>query len=234
MALAGSQSRSPAGLTEKVRVPLGVPAYFGPWERDRWGGLLADVPSVVVLNPDNGPGRIPSPDYRALCELLRKRGTRTLMYVHTGYLSRDVADIAVDAERALSWFGVDGVFFDEVPVDNTRPTLSKLDRLADLSSAACTFNSGRVVPERWYSRFATATFVTFEGTPQQFDGRFPVGARPTVAGPPDRQWWLLHSAPLRTHRSYWNLFHELGLGHAYVTNDRLPNPWDAYVSPRYR
>ena len=184
MALAVSQPRSPAGLSEKVRVPLGVPAYFGPWEREHWRGLLADV--------------------------------------------------AVDAEHALSWFGVDGVFFDEVPVDNARATLSKLDRLADLGSAVCTLNSGRVVPERWYSRFATATFVTFEGTPQQFESRFRVGSRPTVAGPPDRQWWLMHSAPLRTHRSYWNLFHELGLGYAYVTNDRLPNPWDAYVSPRYR
>jgi Spherulation-specific family 4 len=215
-------------------VSVGVPAYFGPWEQQHWRRLMSDVPSVVVLNPANGPGTAPSRDYRALRETLRGLRIRVLMYVHTAYLTRSPMEMAVDVERSHSWFDVEGVFFDEVPVENTRAIRSKLDRLRDLSPAPCTFNAGRVVPESWYSRYPAASFVTFEGTPGQLAERSSTVGSPVVQGPTNRQWWLLHSAPLHTHRQCWDTFRDLGLELGYVTNDRLPNPWDVYVSPRRR
>ncbi len=227
---------NPSGSTGAPQpgVGLGVPAYFGPWEQEHWKHLLSDVPSVVVLNPANGPGDAPSGDYRVLREAMRELRIRVLIYVHTGYLTRSPEDTAVDVERSRSWFDADGVFFDEVPVDDTRSVRSKLDHLSDLSPVACAFNAGRVVPEAWYSRYPIASFVTFEGTPGQLAERSLPDGSPVLRGPANRQWWLVHSAPVRTHRETWNSFRNLGLGLGYVTNDRLPNPWDVYVSPRQR
>lgn len=210
--------------------PVGIPAYFGPWEQRSWQRLIADAPSIVVLNPSNGPGQTPSLEYRSLRESLRERGTRVLLYVHTAYLTRELKATSVDVERSHSWFDADGVFFDEVPVDDSRSVRSKLDQLADLSPNPCAFNAGRVVPETWFARYPLATFVTFEGSPDQLAERSGVGG-PSIEGPPERQWWLLHSAPKRTHADYWNSFSALGLGFGYVTNDRLPNPWDVYAAP---
>jgi Spherulation-specific family 4 len=206
-------------------VPIGVPAYFGPWELNAWGHLSGDRPAVVVLNPDNGPGRTPSPDYLALIESLRNRGIRTLVYVHTDYLRRDFDAIALDVKNALSWYRTDGIFFDEVPVEDTGAVRSTLAALESLSTR-CAFNSGRVVPDSWYRRFPDATFVTFEGDPRQLAER--TGPTRGIEGPPERQWWLLHSAPVSTHSNVWELFRTLGIGLAYVTDDRLPNPWDVY------
>ena len=213
-----------------ARPAVGVPAYFGPWERDHWNRLIADAPSVVVLNPANGPGRAPSAEYRALRDTLRRAGTRVLVYVHTEYLTRDLSDVGTDVERSYAWFDADGVFFDEVPVENTRSVRSKLDRLYELSPKTCGFNTGRVTAPSWFRRYPAAQFVTFEGTPDQLDQRGEDPLSRLIDGPAERQWWLLHSAPLRTHRARWEQFRDLGLGLAYITNDRLPNPWDVYTT----
>ena len=209
-----------------------VPAYFGPWQEDDWDRLSADRPEIVVVNPANGPGTTRSPPYRRLIDALRRRGSNVLMYVHTDYFRRDTVAVAADVRRAFDWFGVDGVFFDEVPVDDNREVRRLLRFLAGLSPDICVFNAGRAVPKAWFSLHPNAAFVTFEGSAHQFVERFGSDPHLVVVGPGARQVWLVHSLPARSHRRYLTVLADAGIGFGYLTSDRLPNPWDVYSSTR--
>ena len=225
-------ARTPVDDLLPVGPRLAVPAYFGPWQKDDWTAVRRDRPAVVVINPANGPGTAPTAAYKRLTKSLQLGGTAVLMYVHTGYLTRPRHEMVLDAERAAAWFAVDGVFFDEVAAEDSRPVRSSLDFLAGLSPGVCVFNAGREVPQRWFQRWPHASFVTFEGSAGQFVQRFGTGPCPQVTGPADRQWWLVHSLAPRYHARYWRLLEQAGVGYGYLTNDRLPNPWDVYVPPR--
>jgi Spherulation-specific family 4 len=219
-----------AGVSPRQTPGVLVPAYFGPWEVGHWSRLLADRPAIVVINPANGPGSGPSAQYLSLVRRLQESGSTVLMYVRTGYFRRPEPEIALDAANARAWFGVDGMFFDEVPVDDTASVAARLDTLAELSPAYCVFNTGRTVFGDWFDRWPHALFVTFEGSAKQLTERF--GNRPDrqVWGPAARQLWLVHSVPAGSRNRYRRLLGDAGLGFGYVTDDVLPNPWDVYVS----
>ena len=208
-----------------------VPAYFGPWQAADWQNVLNERPAIVVLNPANGPGTSPFPEYRTLVSRLRRRGSTVLMYVHTGYFRRPIGLIEADVRRAIDYFGVDGVFFDEVPVDDARAVRATIKTLVGLTPGLPVFNAGRVVPARWFTTWPDALFVTFEGSLRQFTERFSGDCGTAVVGPPGRQIWLVHSVPHRSLARVRRSADAHGVGFVYVTADKLPNPWDVYATP---
>ena len=199
--------------------PLLVPAYFGPWEAASWERLLAATPSVIVINPASGPGACAHHGYRAIVHRFAAAGTSVLGYVTTAYLERPLDDCAAEAERYRAWYGVHGIFWDEVPAEHQRGRVARLRGLRTVvaDGGPCVFNPGRAVPRTWFRSLPDCVFVTFEG---------PAGAHGFIdpVGPRDRQCHLVHSATAADATAL-----PPGLGFGYVTADLPPNPWDVFA-----
>ena len=237
----GSVRRSfPGPSLTPVAPALFVPAYFGPWERGHWRRLLADRPATVVINPDSGPGVRVHDGYRELVEQLTASGASVLGYVATTYLAKPLGDCIDEADRHRRWYGVNGIFWDEMPrrdaihavrtltIAAGRPLANRSDPTRSPAvGARCVFNAGGPVPRRWMVASPDSLWVTFEGSAEAYvrytdeasDGGWRSDAMLR------RQCHLVHACGGLRPRF------PAGLGAAYSTSDRLPNPWDVYESP---
>ena len=207
------------------RPRLCVPAYFGPWERDHWERLIADRPSTVVINPDSGPGVYEHDGYGELVEQLSANGTSVLGYVATSYLAKPLDSCVDEAVRYNRWYGVHGIFWDEFPRRNAYRAVRTLHAAAlrpaaRVAGVRCVFNAGGMVPKGWMLASPGAMWVTFEGSAAAYSER----VNDRRADMLHRQCHLVYECadlpPRFPH----------GLGGAYATSDRLPNPWDVYES----
>jgi hypothetical protein len=200
---------------------LVVPAYFGPWERHHWAMLREARPSVVVINPASGPGSEPQGDYRPLIEQLQRNGTTVIGYVTTSWLTRSTPECVADAHMYLDTYGTTGVLYDEVPID-----ISALEQLTDLvgqSPNTVVLNPGRQIPSRFRSTLPNAMWVTFEGTARQYLERH-AGNQPANS----TDWHLVHSIAPSFRARVLRTLESNNPGHAYLTADRMPNPWDVF------
>lgn len=202
--------------------PLGVPAYFGPWERSSWDQLLAARPAVAVINPANGPGRQRHRGYRPLVRSLQRNGATVLGYVSTSWLHA-VSDALDDAQRHLDFYGVDGVLWDEIDVapGSVAAIRSLHAWTAGAGAAAEAFNPGRGVPRTWRRLAPDAWWITFEGAGRAYLER-------DVIDRVGRDWHLVHSVTRRERARVDAVLRERAPALAFVTADRLPNPWDCF------
>jgi Spherulation-specific family 4 len=214
-------SRSSPGVSATVCRTALIPAYVPP---DQLGRITARVVPgrLVVINPGNGPGAAASPAYRSAVAAAQGSGTRVLGYVHTGYGARPAADVIADAARYLSWYGVDGVFFDEAADDDAR--LAYYQSIAGQAHAAglrlVALNPG-TVPARGYFDAADIV-VTFEGAAAAYAGA--MQATPAWMGDiaPAKVAHLIYGA---TREQALAAVDQDGAGYLYATTDALPDPW---------
>ena len=203
-----------------MRSPLlAVPAYFHP-ERDAraWALLACRAPAVglVVVNPCSGVGDGTDPAYAALCSGPWRRSIAG--YVDTAYATRPLADVVAEAAAYRRRYGVGAVFADQVTSDAAH--LGYYRELADrLRPGRLVLNPG-TVPHAGYLELA-GVVVTFEGTAAVHARRQPRGP----AGPA-AVCHLVHDAPPATHRAVLARAARRGATYAFVTDRRLPNPWD--------
>jgi Spherulation-specific family 4 len=108
-----------AGTTAQAdQVVALVPAYFypsylgSPW--DDLNTAAARIPIEAIMNPDSGPGPSLNSDYVTAVENLQAAGGKVIGYVATGYGARDAQDILDDVASYVGWYGVDGIFLDEM------------------------------------------------------------------------------------------------------------------------
>ncbi len=211
----------PSNLCHRRGVKLVVPAYFGPWERHHWAMLFDARPSVVVINPASGPGREPGPGYGPLVEQFQRYGTTVLGYVTTSWLTRSIPECSADAVAYVDSYGADGVLYDEIPAEPSAQ--EQLVNLAAVSPHTFVFNPGRQIPSEFRRAIPAATWVSFEGTARQYIERH---ARAQPAHPKD--WHLVHTVPPSLRPRVHRILDRNRPGHAYVTADRMPNPWDVF------
>ena len=96
-----------------------VPAYFYPtwWDGSPWDDLnaaAARIPVEAIMNPDSGPGTALNSDYVVAVTQLHTAGGKVIGYVPTGYGASAAEDILSDVSNYVSWYGVDGIFLDEM------------------------------------------------------------------------------------------------------------------------
>ncbi|MDP9425298.1 MAG: spherulation-specific family 4 protein, partial [Actinomycetota bacterium] len=96
---------------------IAVPSYFEPGPE--WTQMQNDYPTVelAIVNPSSGPGEIANPAFAREVRQTQAAGLTVLGYVHTGYGERSKAAVEKDVEKYYSWYGVDGIFFDEASTD---------------------------------------------------------------------------------------------------------------------
>jgi hypothetical protein len=198
-----------------------IPAYLPP-------GAIANLvrssqrPRTVVINPHNGPGLQEHRSYREAVREVQAAGTSVLGYVATTHGARPLADAVADVDRYLSWYGVDGIFFDEASSSETllpyyralaRHARGGVDRIVALNPGT--------VPARGYFDVADIV-VTFEGTY--------AGYAAAVQAMPD---WVRREPAQRVAHLVYGASRSQALsavadgaaGHVYVTSGAMPNPW---------
>ncbi len=217
------------------RLRLLVPAYQYPTEGTLWSELTeaaARVSVTAILNPDNGPGAVVDPDYVAVVNALRAAGGRVIGYVFTQYTARDTGLVLADARRYASLYAIDGIFVDEMTDDAGAPHVGYY---ADLAAALRAFrpewsvtgNPGTLCAPEYVTVAGLDRILTFE------DGAGYLGWEPDpwmLAQPPGRFASLLHSSGSVAMRAALAHAADRNVGAIYVTDDVLPNPWDALPS----
>ncbi len=111
----------PAPVTRADTQPvtgLIIPLFMNPgpdWEAVIQARLAhPSVPIIAIVNPDNGPGSSLSIPVLNGVEDLQAAGVTVLGYVYTSYGSRSIGDVEADMDSYRTWYGVNGILFDEM------------------------------------------------------------------------------------------------------------------------
>lgn len=199
-----------------------LPGYFYPGPL--WRQAASARGTWMIINPASGSGTAISQDYVKNVASIQSAGLKAIGYVSTRYASRPIEEVKTDIENYYTWYGVSGIFLDEMPTDAAQlayyQNIVKSIRLH--AGSVVVLNPG-TVPDQRYVDLGDTT-VVFEGTYAEYNrASFPAWMstyQPTkfahlVYGTGSKYL----SATMRRARS-------LNAGFVYVTNDTLPNPWD--------
>ncbi|WP_157927406.1 spherulation-specific family 4 protein [Candidatus Nitrosotalea okcheonensis] len=108
---------SPTINVDDTKTGILIPLYRHP--DSTWDDLIQvkhahpSVTIIAIVNPDNGPG-FWDPTYVLGIKKLQSAGIPSLGYVYTSYGSRNSSEITADIGVYKNWYGVNGIFFDEM------------------------------------------------------------------------------------------------------------------------
>jgi len=201
-----------------------IPAYVPP-------NALIDLvagstrPRTIVINPASGPGQRHLPGYQRAVEAARTAGTRVLGYVPTGYANRDAAVVKADIDRYVEWYGVDGIFLDEVAHSADKvPHYQELSRYVRASGSDLVVINPGLVPARAYFELADIV-VTFEGPYADYARairEMPAWVREISSEKISHIAYAASSADARELDAL-----STGARYVYATTGVGPNPWSA-------
>ena len=150
-----------------------VPSYVYPcsgtpgcaWDVFKNGSTL------VVINPNSGPGNSSNLDYVNLVNTL-KTGASTvkivLGYVSTSYGNRNSTVVLADINTYYSFYNIDGIFLDEGATTCDNATLSKYQSYDSLVKSKgglgyTVLNWGTNGPECFLTNTSINSYITYEG-----------------------------------------------------------------------
>jgi len=96
-----------------------IPLYSRPGHD--WDTMIAgrvahpSVPMIAIINPENGPGQGPDPEFVKGVARLETAGITIAGYVSTRYGEQTVGSIRASIDNYIRWYKVMGIFFDEIP-----------------------------------------------------------------------------------------------------------------------
>ena len=189
---------------------------------------------MAVMNPNSGPGDAVRADYVAQIKVIKAQGVVVLGYVPTNYGKRPFTEVQSEVERYYKWYGVNGIFFDEVSNDDANlPYYVRCCRAARAAhpKAHLVINPGTPVTKGYMS--VADIVVTFEGN---YDTYVKREADPAWVKqfPAKRFWHLVYAAPdVAAMQNAVRLSKTRNAGWVYVTPDTLPNPWDTLPEDPY-
>ncbi len=206
---------------------MAVPAYFSPG--GYWSQLAAGGPTVrlAVMNPANGPGPSPDPEYVNAVSAAQAAGILVAGYVHTSYATRSPAAVRADVDAYYHWYHVDGVFFDEASTDSANESYyASLHAYVKQhrGPARTILNPGTATSECYVT--AADILVTFEGSYSQYVTSY---AAPTWLEhyPASRFWHVVYATPSESAMTeVIELSKARRAGYVYVTPETLPNPYE--------
>lgn len=229
-----------AGAAGRVHAALEivVPAYFYPSANSPWNAMTAaadDVPITAIMNPFNGPGNAKDNNYVAAVNAFRAAGGRVIGYVYSSYGSRPLVQVTADIDKYRTWYGIDGIFVDEMA--NTGPAQR-------LEYYKAIYNHVKAIDAEWevmgnpgtstieqYATWPTADrFMVFENVGAAYPGYSPSSWN--AAYDNEKFVHLVHTeASSANMETYLELAVSRNTGGIYITNDVMNNPWD--VLPSY-
>jgi hypothetical protein len=203
-----------------------VPLYTFPTHRS-WHDLVAaraahpDVPVVAIINPASGPGTAKIPAYVSGIPRLKAGGVTVIGYVATGYGDRPADAVEAAIDRYHAWYpDLDGIFLDEMSDDaSDAPYYAALTgHVKALGMTLVVGNPGTEVPPGLVEAVDVVLVYEDGGLPpletlepwqacRAGAGIIPYGVPSLDAG------WV---GQAKRHVRW-----------IYVTDQGLPNPWDA-------
>jgi len=235
-------------------IEIVVPAYFYPswmpsqneWHQLTWAAQQG-VQVTAIMNPGNGPGTASNSDYVAAVNELRAAGGKVIGYVYTCYgvnhctpevpPTRSTADVLADAQKYANWYGVDGVFLDEMASSTgVLPFYQTVSNsLRSTHPAWEIVGNPGTVPAAGYMAVAN-TLMSFEGSFNDFvNGSFLSG----LANAASTGAIVYGVATVSQMQQVMGLARSHGLGAIYVTDGtietgnpylHLPSYWAAEVA----
>jgi len=212
-----------------------VPAYFYPADEGAsyWQTLTDSAPEVgitAILNPDSGPGSTLDTHYTAVVDSLQAAGGRVIGYVHTSYGTRSAATVRTEIDRYYALYGVDGIFIDEMSNDTAHLGYyqSLHDYIRGLDGSG--FIVGNPGTQTAPDYLATAdVLVTFESPAAEYAG-YEADAW-TQTQDASRFAHLVYEVPdAAAMQAVIARARAMNVGHVYVTDDDISNPWDTLPS----
>lgn len=211
---------------------IAIPSYFYPGAY--WTQLISGAPTVglAIINPSNGPGRKADSNYKQVVQSAKAAGIKVLGYVYTKYGSRSAKTVKAEIDKYYTWYGVDGIFFDEAS-DNC----SKLSYYQGLynyvkrrgAQNLVVLNPGINTEECYVN--ASDILITFEDDFAAYLGWSPSGWEYNY--PASRFWHLVLNTSYADMPQAVALSKTRNAGWIYVTSDALPNPWDTLPANPY-
>lgn len=215
-----------------------VPAYFDPYAGttggNLWSTMLGSAPAlgIIIANPNDGPGAAQDPSYVKAIQQARSKGIRVAGYVHTHYGAADAVNKAnqhIDAWT--SFYGVTDIFLDTMPTDKAMiPLYQGYNQRIKARKGMTILNPGTVFPEAWVAQNAGDIFVTFEDGAKAYSSASFPSWMTSGKYPPSRFMHLVYGVSSKDFTTVLNRTRALRVGHVYITNDDLPNPWDSLAS----
>lgn len=216
---------------------IAIPAYEYPTLTDLWPDIDAaggsNIPFVIV-NPASGPGASVDPNYTARISQNTSLDIRSIGYVDTSYQARPVGDVLDDIDQWYTLYpDITGIFIDQV---------SAVDAAA-LCYTAYIYNYIKVKhPSDIVSQnFGTYTPPSYEPYGDIFVNAemdyalyqtwsLPTDGFQNVANNSNRFWHMIHTTTGANYADALADTQANNAGWVYITDDILPNPYDAAPS----
>ena len=214
-----------------------VPAYFDPTGSglDDWNELVDAAQRIAIIaiaNPNSGPGQAPDETYRETIRRASLAGIRVTGYVSTDYGNRPTAQIYEDIDRWITFYPeIAGIFFDEQTAgDEGVPFYDQVFSYArDQINDALVIGNPGVIPSEEYISEAGADIECVFESDRGFGDFEPADWMADY--PPERFCALLLDVPsANAMRDFLLKALNDDIGNVYITDDRLPNPWDRLPS----
>jgi len=164
---------SASALSKTSTTGIVVPLYTYPTDKS-WSSLVKvkqsypSVPIIAIINPNSGVGSSKDSSYVSGVKLLQSAGIIVLGYVHTSYGSRSASSLEKEISEYRSWYGVNGIFFDEM--SSSGSTLGYYTTLANyvksLQLSMTMGNPGTTVSSNLVGVFSNLCIYENPGMPQ--------------------------------------------------------------------
>ncbi|HEY4417459.1 MAG TPA: spherulation-specific family 4 protein [Verrucomicrobiae bacterium] len=219
--------------------PLGlmVPAYFSPTTGGYWSELntaAKQVPLIVIMNPDSGPGAVKNETYVHALAKLHQAGGKTIGYIHTSYGERPLAEVEKEINLYLSFYAMDGFFIDEMTGDDNAAHLNYYASIYQYIKARnpvylVTGNPGTNTREDYLKKPTDDNLMIFEDNSTNYPAFSPAK---WVAKYPATQFVHLpyNVATPAAMTNCLALAASRNASWVYITDDTLPNPYNTLPS----
>jgi hypothetical protein len=219
-----------------------IPAYFYPfgseWQEMCDALAASRAEAVIIMDPDNGPGKVADPTYRSVLDYCHTSGQTVIGYVYTSYRKRSMAKVKRDIDRFFRLYpGISGIFVDEMSNETTRVTKTYYRKLytyiKDKSPGTLVVgNPGAAAVTPWQveAPIVADVLVIFEGPAEQYRKWSP----PAWASdrPAEGFGHLVYkSKTAAMTRRICAASQTKNAGWIYVTRGVMQNPWDVPPEP---
>lgn len=203
-----------------------IPLYSYP--QTSWGKITraklenSEVPFIVVINPDNGPGLKFDKNFGAAIDQFQSAGISVLGYVYTRYGARVLNDVMTDIRSYASMYHVNGIFFDEMAnLHGYEEYFSSLSSTARSLGCPLTIGNPGTNPSPTYVG-TVDNIVIFEG-----QGLPSLGSLKATTSIGDRRNYSFISYGVFPFDFAGSMLASGYVGYMYVTNSKASNAYDS-------
>ncbi len=213
-----------------------IPAYVYPTLDPVGWQALAELGSraVVVVNPNSGPGSWIDANYQRVVQSLRDAGVAFVGYSDTAYGQRSIADVLRDHVVYVEYYGIDGIFLDQMPFRHPGYVDELADALRDSTVGLTVANAGCPVVDDYLEQFDAV--VMFENTYQRLDASkqdptvFRQDVDPALAG---RVAHLVYEVPAEHVDETLGWLSRSGAGYVGIACNDAPAAWCSLTAVSY-